>query len=97
MLDERLHAYRRDIADIALAGQLMAPHYARPMIRQAAVSATSILAKPQDGSEIVSELAPGDDFAVLDLSGGWAWGYRRLNHHVGYVREADLNGTEPNG
>ena len=28
-----LDAYRRDLADIALAGQLFAPHYARPMMR----------------------------------------------------------------
>ncbi|HEX8535388.1 MAG TPA: SH3 domain-containing protein, partial [Allosphingosinicella sp.] len=27
----------------------------------------------------------GDEFAVLDITGGWAWGYRRLDHHVGYV------------
>jgi hypothetical protein len=55
------------------------------MIRTAGASARSVLAEPVEGAEIVSPLAPGDEFAVLDITGGWAWGYRRANHHVGYV------------
>ena len=41
---------------------------------------------------MVSPLAPGDEFAVLDIAGGWVWGYRRANHHVGYVPEDVLAG-----
>lgn len=33
----------------------------------------------------VSQLLPGEGFAVLDLSGGWAWGYSLHDHYVGYV------------
>jgi hypothetical protein len=94
VLDQRIHAYRRDIADIALAGQLFAPHYARPMIRTAGADATVIRAQAAEGADVVSELNPGDEFAVLDISGGWAWGYRRLNHHVGYVPADQLASTE---
>jgi hypothetical protein len=43
-------------------------------------------------AEVVSELAPGDEFAVLDIAGGWAWGYARADHHVGYVAIDDLSG-----
>ena len=68
----------------------MAPHYARPLIRVAGETAGAVYKAENRGSEMVSELCPGDEFAILDLSGGWAWGYRRLNHHVGYVPEADL-------
>ena len=91
MLDERIHAYRRDIADIALAGQLFAPHYARPMIRTAGAGATAVRSAATENSEVVSELHPGDEFAVLDITGGWAWGYRRANHHVGYVPAEQLS------
>jgi uncharacterized protein YgiM (DUF1202 family) len=55
------------------------------MIRTAGADATVVRAEASERSEVVSELKPGDEFAVLDISGGWAWGYRRLNHHVGYV------------
>lgn len=84
-LDERVHAYRRDIADIALAGQIIAPHYARPVMRIASARASSVRAAAAPDSEQVTGLAPGEEFAVLDISGGWAWGYRRADHRVGYV------------
>ena len=40
VLDPRIHAWRSDIADIALAGRLFAPHYARPLIRACGLIAT---------------------------------------------------------
>ncbi len=64
------------------------------MIRTAGADATVIRAQAAEGADVVSELNPGDEFAVLDISGGWAWGYRRLNHHVGYVPADQLASTE---
>ena len=90
MLDPKVHAYRSDIADIALAGQLFAPHYARPLMRRCGPSPATVREKPSDGAAPVTQLQPDDEFAVLDIAGGWAWGYRRANHYVGYVREAAL-------
>ena len=89
-LDPRVHAYRKDIADIALAGQIFAPHYARPLLRRCGPSAAQVLAGPQPESEVVAELAPGEDFAVLEYAGGRAWGYVRAGHRVGYVEAAAL-------
>ncbi len=89
MLDPAVHAFRSDIADIALAGQLFAPHYARPAIRRAAAAA-DVLQRASADSEVVCALEPNDEFAVLDVSSGWAWGYCRSSHRVGYVAEAAL-------
>ena len=55
------------------------------MMRIVGAGATAVRAEPAEDSQVVSQLAPGDEFAVLDIAGGWAWGYRRSNHHVGYV------------
>jgi cell wall-associated NlpC family hydrolase len=52
--------------------------------------ATFVLKEPADGAEAVSELLPGEDFAVLDLSAGWAWGYCLADHRVGYVEAIEL-------
>jgi hypothetical protein len=90
VLDERVHAYRRDIADIALAGQLFAPHYARPMMRSCGIRSTFLRYKPTPDAVIGSELLPGEEFAVLEISGGWAWGYCRNDHYVGYVEAIAL-------
>jgi hypothetical protein len=87
-LDARVHAYRKDIADIALAGQIFAPHYARPLLR-VADGEIAVRAAASDDSENVATLAAGERFAVLEYAGGWAWGYVEPSHCVGYV-PADL-------
>ncbi|WP_157123798.1 hypothetical protein [Allosphingosinicella indica] len=38
----------------------------------------------------IGDLADGEEFAVLDVTGQWAWGYRRADHRVGYVAAAKL-------
>lgn len=88
-LDARVNAYRRDIADVALAGTLFAPHYAAPLAMMASASAMMRSAGNHQ-SEAVSQILPGEDFAVLDLSGGWAWGFSRHDHYVGYLPAAFL-------
>src|SRR3954452_8329141 len=55
--------------------------------------ATPLRAEPADGAEQLSELLPGEDFAVLDIAAGWAWGYCVADHRVGYVEAIEL--TEP--
>ena len=90
VLDPKIHAYRRDIADIALAGQLFAPHYARPVMRRCGLQPATVRDKPSDTADAVTQLQPGEEFAVLDVAGGWAWGYRRANHYVGYVPASAL-------
>lgn len=39
---------------------------------------------------MVSELLPGEEFAVLEYAGGWAWGFCAADHMVGYVEAIAL-------
>jgi hypothetical protein len=89
-LDPRIHAYRKDIADIALAGQIFAPHYARPLLRACGLEAAPVRVTPGTDADAIAELAPGDAFAVLEYAGGWAWGYAQASHLVGYVEATAL-------
>jgi hypothetical protein len=89
-LDPRIHAYRKDIADIALAGQIFAPHYARPMLRLCGPAPAPVRILGNGDADPVAELAPGDPFAVLEYAGGWAWGYVQDSHLVGYVEATAL-------
>ncbi|HYJ30736.1 MAG TPA: NlpC/P60 family protein, partial [Allosphingosinicella sp.] len=89
-LDPRTHAYRADIADIALAGRIIAPHYARPLVRACGPHTISLRDRPRSEGDAASELLPGEEFAVLEYSGGWAWGYGVADHRVGYVEAIEL-------
>ena len=54
---------------------------------------------PSDDAEALLELKPGDPFAMLDNSLGWAWGYGGVERLVGYVRSETLaaDSTAPSG
>lgn len=84
-LDPRTNAVRGDVADIALAGVLFAPHYAKPMPVACVAESAAIRETADESSETVCALKQGEEFAVLDLSGGIAWGYCVKDHLVGYV------------
>jgi hypothetical protein len=83
--DPRTTPIRGDLADIKLAGRLFAPHYAVPMIRSCIVPSAMMHEQPDVGSTGISELIYGEDFAVLDVAGMWAWGYTVHDDYLGYV------------
>ena len=83
--DPRVVAIRPDLADIAVAGTHFAPHYAAPMMMSGVLPAAVIRAAPSLDAEQTSELLFGEGFALLDLTGGWAWGYSLADHYVGYL------------
>ncbi len=89
-LDPLTNAYRKDIADIGLAGCIFAPHYARPLVRQTGPkgrwSTSPLRASPS--RRRCWRLAKRSQ--VLEYAGGWAWGYVCDGHRVGYVDAASL-------
>jgi len=88
--DPDYNAYRKDLADVALAACVIASHYAEPLERVTAVPA-ALHARPADDSQLIRDLAAGEDFAMLDDSLGWAWGYAGPDRRVGYVRSESLS------
>ncbi len=87
---------RRDIADIALADRVFAPHYALPLAHACLAATVPMRAAPVDRATPVSQLLRGEGFAVIDSSGGWAWGYSLHDRYVGYVPVDTLGPvTEP--
>ena len=82
--DPAFHAYRQDLADRALAGLVIASHYADPLERVLANSA-ELRSRPCQDAEVLAELSAGDPFWMLDNSLGWAWGYAGEQRLVGYL------------
>lgn len=87
--DPKRQAIRPDLADTAEAHHHFAPHYARPA-DWVFIRAVTLRATASAQGEVVVAAQAGDGFALLDLTGGWAWGYRTADHMVGYVRAEDV-------
>src|SRR6185312_9826213 len=71
--DPEYNAYRRDLADIALASRVIASHYAVPVERRLRDPA-ALRCGPSDESELIRMVQPGEPFWMLDDSIGWVWG-----------------------
>lgn len=86
-LDPRRDAFRRDLADIALADRVFAQHYVVPAIKLLA-HGDALLASPGADATVLCTLPAGARFDLLDIEGDWAWG--RGEGFVGYVRATAL-------
>src|SRR5688572_15327370 len=82
--DPATHAFRKDLADVALAGRVIASHYAEPLVRRLAAAAP-LLAEAATDADQIAQLSAGDEIRMLDNSRGWAWGYAP-DGRVGYIR-----------
>lgn len=87
--DPERQAIRADLADVAEAAHHFAPHYAAPLACTTN-RATALLANP-GAADPLAMLPSGSGFDVLDVTNGWAWGYIRDSHKVGYVAASDLD------
>ena len=81
--DPATNAYRKDLADVALAGRVIASHYAEPLVRHL-IAGAPLRAMPANDGAPIAALQAGDELRMLDNSSGWAWGYGP-DGRVGYV------------
>jgi hypothetical protein len=82
-MDPTRYAVRKDLADVRLAAQVFAPHYAAPLPRKVVVP-TELRAERAIDSQRLATLAIGDPFDMLDVTGDSAWGVASTGL-VGYV------------
>ncbi len=83
-LDPRTHPVRADLADVRLAAQVFAPHYAEAVERRLATDAT-LRAERDAASATVETMAAGERFELLDLIGDDAWGIAPDRTLVGWL------------
>ena len=74
---------------MALAGRVIASHYAEPLPGAIGTSA-ELRSGPSPDAEVIRDLTAGESFAMLDDSLGWAWGYAGEDRRVGFVRSDAL-------
>jgi len=94
-LDRRIHAVREDLADIALADRVVAPHFAAAVETSVAAASAVLRGRPDAGAPATSELLFGEAFRVFEYGGRWAWGQAAHDGYVGYVEATALTQHAP--
>lgn len=92
LLDKRVNAVRGDLADVSLAGLLFAPHYAKAQPMHCVAEAVFVRESPSADATATTQLLRGETFHLLDVTGGWAWGFCDHDGYVGYIERDALDG-----
>ncbi len=91
----RLQAFRADLADVKLKGQVEAARFVAG--KRAWISATvaDIRRNPDAGAGLDTQFLKGDAVSVFDRANGWAWVQGEADGYVGYVEESSLTEAAP--
>lgn len=89
-LDRRVNAYREDLAEARLRGQVRAAAYVEGAPGRIVAARAPILAAPNDDATRISEAVFGEALTCLENRDGWAWVKMAHDGYVGYVRSTAL-------
>ena len=95
-LDPRLHAWRPDLADIRLKGEVEAARFIQGTPRRVVAAAAPIKRTPRADAGLDSEALRGETFTVFeDAAEGWSWGQLETDSYVGYLPTDALGPEAP--
>ncbi|MBL0372706.1 C40 family peptidase [Rhizobium sp. KVB221] len=89
-LERRLNAFRPDLADERLVGQVQAARFVAGKPAEIVVNKSAMRIQPDDASALDTELLWGEEVMVFDRRDGWAWAQCKLDGYVGYIKEDAL-------
>ena len=90
-LDPRLNAFRGDLADEALKGQVKAPRFVQGLVKQVARGVADLRRAPDEATPLDSQLLFGETVTVFEEKDGWAWVQNVADGYVGYTPAAALD------
>ena len=89
-LDRRLNAYRPDLADARLRGQVEASRFVESEQGAVAVPVADLRPRPELAAGIDTQLLMGEPIRIFERRDGWAWVEAETDGYVGYMAEAEL-------
>ena len=93
MLDKRLNAFRANLADIRLKGQVEAKNFCDGVEMQMRAPIATLHRAPAFDATQDTQVLKGELVHVFDVGDGWAWVQLRRDSYVGYLRH-ELLGAE---
>lgn len=94
MLDRRLNAYRPDLADERLSGQVEASRFTSGTLMQVSDSVVDLRADPRLDSGPQTQIIFGDTVRVFEEQDGWCWVQAERDGYTGYISAASLEKPE---
>ncbi|MEP4432878.1 MAG: NlpC/P60 family protein, partial [Hyphomicrobiales bacterium] len=96
-LDRRLHAFRDDLADEALKGQVESTNFTDSAPYLVAVSEAPLHREANFSSTMETQALMGETIHVFENKDGWCWGQMACDGYVGYVPSATLVAAQDEG
>ncbi|MCV6546564.1 MAG: C40 family peptidase [Cohaesibacter sp.] len=91
MLNPSLNAFRPDLADARLQGQVKAEHFVKPTIMRLIAPIAPLKSKPDPKSGLDSQALLAEVVRVFEQrNDGWAWVQLARDGYVGYMPTASL-------
>lgn len=96
-LDRRLNAFRADLADARLHGQVSAARFVEGAPGRIATPLAALAARPDPRASCVATFILGERVRVFEARDGWAWVQSDQDGYVGYVAASAIaeNAAEP--
>ncbi len=88
--DPRLHAYRPDLANEALRGQVEASRFVRGSLKRIVAPVAALYKIPDTLSERQSECLFGEDVKVFEEKNGFCWVQAQQDGYVGYIEQSKI-------
>jgi cell wall-associated NlpC family hydrolase len=94
ILDKRLHAFRVDLADKRLKGQVEAARFVAGRPARISVPVADMLAAPDAKSGLNTQLLLGDEVLVFEEGPEWAWVQAIRDNYVGYIARSAIGAAK---
>jgi cell wall-associated NlpC family hydrolase len=88
--DKRLHAFRPDLADARLKGEVSADRFVAGTPARIVAPVADMLGAPRPDAGLNTQLLRGDDVTLFEETEGWAWVQAERDGYVGYVSGGSL-------
>ncbi|SFN81084.1 Cell wall-associated hydrolase, NlpC family [Mesorhizobium sp. NFR06] len=85
--DARLHAFRSDLADARLKGEVAAERFVSGRPARITASVADLRKAPRPDAGVNTQALFGDDVLVFEDAEGWAWVQAERDGYVGYVAD----------
>lgn len=92
--DARLHAYRADLADARLKGEVASERFVAGRPARISAPVADLRKAPSAEAGINTQFLLGDDVQIFENAGGFAWVQGERDGYVGYVAETMLGGRD---